>query len=824
MLCFGMHVFTIKSSFMRLIYVAIFLLTLISFAEAQQFSDDGKIKGPFEKIVLRNATFTPAPPITQVLSTEAKNEIRKKLHQKFQQTIDNLTESGLDSFYIVLWGQPAYDILLAEAIALRDFLKPAGPIPAIGFTYFPSHTEINNMLNTTPLFALAPPPIYNEHKQQWELKLIYTDPLKNWILTKYNTDLATSGLRNFEQTAEYRRHWEVLNKNIRDIPAKIKFLESLPMYKCSNGATPDYDPVLKFLNDTLRENPVFKIFREDKMHKSWLWFTNGIFHVNPFGFTSADKEWILESVDSVSMERYDSVIKRMIDSMAKCCDADAKKIEALLRAKKGKELFLTINRYNDPILGINNLTEIEESKRIRNHILLPVTQNKKDSAIYIMHFNATDEYALRNKIPKAVSEKEKVMVAVHNIPASTKVDIVDSKTVGVDKSSGELHVEGVVKDIGAAIGLLKPVAGIIPGFFGAKPNIPQNPTIDPVNVDAATKNTFNGMPEITLYMQSSTGFDTVTTINRRNIKDSIILDYVEKLKSQNDTLAKLLEDSLIQYILDICLIQSIPLTADSATLRFLSNKLINDFTRIANNNLNRRNTIEQLLVDLHNDALAIAAILKLSDRSLPPAALTEKTNKNPVFRTQILEPDLSEPPAVNKFQIKETKPKAGGGDTTAVVAKKEVRSGKLFLLQLSAGIGFTFSDFNAKLATANGTEIDVKTQDDQVRMVAGLHIYPWKLFKQDDSFLALNNGRWRNRLYVFTGLGIPDPLKNYYLGLGADLIPGFKLTIGVHFFRHYKYKLSNNQIVEENSAVKAAGPFVSFGIDPGTFAKALGFF
>jgi hypothetical protein len=131
-------------------------------------------------------------------------------------------------------------------------------------------------------------------------------------------------------------------------------------------------------------------------------------------------------------------------------------------------------------------------------------------------------------------------------------------------------------------------------------------------------------------------------------------------------------------------------------------------------------------------------------------------------------------------------------------------------------------DYDAKTASVINNQVTVKDNSNQVRVIVGLHIYPFKLFKQDDSFLGIKSGRWLHRFFAYTGVGIPDPLKNYYFGVGADLIPGFKLTVGEHLFRNYKYNINNNQIVEQHSALKIAGAFIGFSIEPSTFVKAIG--
>ena len=105
-------------------------------------------------------------------------------------------------------------------------------------------------------------------------------------------------------------------------------------------------------------------------------------------------------------------------------------------------------------------------------------------------------------------------------------------------------------------------------------------------------------------------------------------------------------------------------------------------------------------------------------------------------------------------------------------------------------------------------------------MTLGLHTHLGKgLFLQEDKFKA----GWSN-WSIFTGIGIPDPLGNLYLGISFDPVPGLKLISGLHFYRYTKYSIINNEISDKSTIYRTSFPFLSLNIDPVSFIKAIGIF
>jgi hypothetical protein len=269
--------------------------------------------------------------------------------------------------------------------------------------------------------------------------------------------------------------------------------------------------------------------------------------------------------------------------------------------------------------------------------------------------------------------------------------------------------------------------------------------------------------------------------------------------------------------------------SDSVAIHESTQRLLENYMDFVKYNIQLKN----IKASYARYSLVLDVLNGMTNRSLPPDSLEVKKSEEIVYRTEMPELDLTNPPKEIKYTIIEVRPKPSSSTDSLrkTVAKGDFRIGKKHLFQISAGVGATLSDFTYRsFETVNG-QLKAETNGDKVRMIAGVHVYPLKLFLQDKSFMGIKNKtmgqknpRVLNRLSVFLGVGIPDPLKNYYLGASSDLLPGFRLIAGAHFYRNNRYNIQNDQIVEESAALRLAGPFLSFNIEPTSFVKALNLF
>jgi hypothetical protein len=371
----------------------------------------------------------------------------------------------------------------------------------------------------------------------------------------------------------------------------------------------------------------------------------------------------------------------MIDSLGKCCDADTKKLETLIRAKgTGKKLFANSINYKEELLDISSLKQLMTTNRIQNSLVLPVTLKSKEKT-YVEFYNASENYTITSKIPKAITEKETAVIGVYNLPVGFHVSLDGKRENGVDKSEGEKQVDALVDQIATVAGLFNPLGPKIANLLTPRPtNIPNFQIPLPTTADLV----FTGPPSLRGERLLASSEVKIGRVELEYIPKptsrEILEDYVEKAR-------QLYDPRLVKFILDNCSLLSLDYSTDAGFKNSVDD-LVKQFNSYVWNNITRRKEINLLEANLKNDQQVIAELLKLNDRSLPPDKIKKSlTNNTSVYHSEILEPDLSEPPAVFKYTIMEKSPKEGGGDTTRAATKGVDKSGKLLLFQLSAGVG-----------------------------------------------------------------------------------------------------------------------------------------
>lgn len=799
-----------------LFFTSILLTQAIAAQNILSFEHDGMLtKMPPQKI-LKNDTFRFYYP--PKLPVEDQADLKKKILKKVQNTLDVLADSSKRSFYQLLWSEPVFDKIVAELKELKTYLK--GRVPTNGFTflYLPSVAELEtDLIQSAPVFFKSGG--YDTKKEQFAFKIIKTDPLRQWLINRFNKDISTSSLKTWENTAEYTSAWKNLTNLYNELSDHLKQIKKLQLEQ-KNICTDDHtlDGVFHFKENILDHDPLFSMFKNDSIYKKWIWMYEGSFMVNPLKFTSTDRFISDATQDTQRIKLFDEGIQRILDSASRHCEMTAEKLEALVKAfKTGKNRFTSSStEYKNDVLDFTGIEDLQAGKKLINTVLLPAENDIKKT---ILHYDASNDFTTdktlfcKGKLPAAIAEDEQLAIAVHNIPAKVNIAFAQNDEVLVDRSPAQLAIDGALSQVSDAITQLNPIAGTFQGILsnlGPAPPVPGSGIVinNEVSVletgeKAAGKNQFSLTIQDTKIKSKGWYYTKEDIINY--LKASIIDKHILKLL---DYYFKYCDNS----ILDI---------RSATTLEKTTNRIIDGFNEFVKINEKK----DYVLYQLRKDSLLLNALLKIN-RSLPPDSLTLKNaNTASVYRSEIPDIDLNNAPKKIKYTLTEVKPKPGGAATDSVkniVAKHEFKVGKKYVLQVSAGIGITLRNYEANEANVTDNEVKINSRGSLVKMTAGLHIYPWKLYMQDNSFMGLNNGRWKNRLSVFAGISIPQPLKNYYIGISDDLLPGVRLITGAHLFRKYKYKVNNNQIVEENSSVDVAGPFISINIDPVAFAKLIG--
>ena len=140
----------------------------------------------------------------------------------------------------------------------------------------------------------------------------------------------------------------------------------------------------------------------------------------------------------------------------------------------------------------------------------------------------------------------------------------------------------------------------------------------------------------------------------------------------------------------------------------------------------------------------------------------------------------------------------------------------------SLGVCYVIKPFRRSAVTIQDGKIVNSSDDEQLRIIAGVSIHLKPIILADDRPIwKLKNDELKSRISIFAGLSFPKPLYNPHIGIGADIWTGIKLTTGFHFYRFTDYSILNGQIIDQHSKYVFNGPFVGLNIDPVTFVKLL---
>lgn len=807
------------------------MLLLLAFQTAAQthrpdtlyFDSLGRLKALPPKKINKDTTYTIAA--NQNLPDKIKDALKAKLLLKVQATLDRLldTTTGFSKFYQALWDSTTYASIGTELKELKHFLKSGSTTPGFRFTYMPAPRELaDSLLEKKKQFNVGDTFRVNKNKELLTVDLVYTDPLKAWIVSRYNRDLAAASIHRFENDFDYKQEWQHLSLLLDTLKARLGALEKAPAFICTpnNRLSGDSAFYVK-----LQANPLLKAFRNDALYKRWIWFAEGGFRVNPLGLTTADREWLVPSHSTVKEKQFNAAIHKELQATSRGNDVSPEKIEALVQADStGDNRFNTPGEtYKETVFGFKGLDDLQQGKVTANRVLLPATLNKAKPRVLVQYDAADDYKSNLNKIP-SFPEDESLAIAVHNVPPGANIVIEPKYETIADRSPAQLGMDPLFAGIGDIAGTLKPLSSVLNALN--RPVQPNDPVISPDLGSVATAS-------VSAVMLNSTMLESSTKAIQPK---KVVVDGVEFPLKKKLTLMQALKFYITESGMDVpplftaaffklCRPSELNYSG-IGKLKASIEKLVFAFKQFVTLSIERQDEISELKSDFKSDSLVLEVLLKLTNRSLPPDTLELEKTDSVVYRTVVPELDLSDPPKKVKYTLYETRAKKSAAATDSIktsVAKNEFQIGKKYLFQFSAGIGVTLSDFTYKEATESDGRINVKTNSDKVRLVAGVHVYPWKLFLQDSKFITAAGERFRNRISLFAGLGLPDPLKNYYTGASFDLVPGFRLIVGAHFLRDNRYTISNNKIVEKAAAVKAAGPFLSFNIEPISFTKALGF-
>ncbi|HEV3411357.1 MAG TPA: hypothetical protein VG101_02720 [Puia sp.] len=200
-------------------------------------------------------------------------------------------------------------------------------------------------------------------------------------------------------------------------------------------------------------------------------------------------------------------------------------------------------------------------------------------------------------------------------------------------------------------------------------------------------------------------------------------------------------------------------------------------------------------------------------RSFPvPDSLKVTRDSTPNYMSQIYQVSSPKPaPSQYAYKIEKITKK-----DTSIIDTSAFNIGKRYRLRLSLGVEYTFNAISQITADTAGGKFQINNTYQPIHSIIALKLYPFHgLYLQDRSFRPRD---LLSRTNLLLGVGFPNPLDNYYLGAGIDILPGLTVNGGVHFNRLNTYTIQSDQVLQQGSYLSTHW-FFSLSVDPELFIQ-----
>jgi len=577
--------------------------------------------------------------------------------------------------------------------------------------------------------------------------------------------------------------------------------------------------------------------------KRWLWLTGGEVRLNPFPRFNPDA--LIADVDAKIASNEKTLA--LLGSYTECCqfgrlvyEDAAKKTDSLLTnidsLKKRKiKLASFAAAYKDW------LTRVSISRRFlyKGQIVGSISKHIH----WIHNFDASDKFRFvtpPEQLPLLVAPQDEVIALFHNVKYSDSLSLKASEEAYQPKTK----LEQVLQPLFGAMKIALPGAAALAGM----PNF-----LAGVFPRKAIPTDVGGEGKLIASMNEAQGKiqvlkEVINTNEEKAAKASFQKqkDVKKEIRNAQQEVGRL-QDSLAVYAVEMIDF----ITYDN---RFRIGAMIRPNLRPAD-----RQLLDQLLVPQSRAAFVkmLYALYEITDQkdyeiivrdfqqaktrmrwlleqTIPVLEINLKDETTPDFKTVAEYPEAKLEMSSSK-QVKYEEYR--NADKEPVVIRSY---GKYELARWWPTVGIAYvpsgrsgSVFNDSTGTfVSGNDFD------NFEILAGVKFYPWRtnpvrdnatrrLIRgkfSGDSNVSRGNAHISNTAFLTGGFGVRHKfLRNYYLGVGADLTPGLSLLVGINYIFQKRYELENSRI---KSQVERPKGFLFFGlsVDPNIVANLVGIF
>lgn len=790
----------------------------------------------------------------------------KNFKTRIQDTYEKLDDESypFTALYSHLWSPQKYKQIKQEYKDLIDILSDGNPEVALGLS-----------TNNFPSFlgkAFLQKALFGDSYR------IYTDvegAPKNVAFNSDNTILIqnwkptgdTATFEIFTSKIENQFLYDYFAESRKRIAANLNVLKTKSFYSKmaslrtidtdltalakqltqSNTATILCDPILynRFLTLTkaLYNDDFVKALQAgwvEQWVQQWLWRMDGNIALNPLGFTDEKLLATRSGFDTARAKAHDAHRASVVEGMIASKELNDKNADlltfdtALKQQGKGSEIYSHAS-FNKTLAEDNKKKWADFQPVITKRLSfkLPVVEKGKVSRIMYRHYDASNQ--LKGSIPEdvpTVPNKTSVAAVVYNLVPQEEPKLTESPVETPNESSAVTSLKEAGSTISGLLGEAGPLTGILANFVGGirspgSPIPPVNFTMPQLKATTSGNKKFDLIESVvikyftlTVTREKGSYFVLVTkenkTVNRISLTAEIETHLKGQLLSGCTALKSLINEGLesIKGHIDDFPDTDMGVASMNNAIAQLQ-KQVNDILQAAFQRLDKNRILNSLSVQS-----SIASLLSSpSFYTLPPAEFEADKGKVPSYRNEFI-PFADEKKAVEKnAEIV----------VTNVEKKTEKKRKDMYvtapttLLTPSLGIAYIFDPFRRSEVKVENGAITNNTDEEQLRIIAGLHIHFAPMLQKDNRNIFQLKGRaLLSRISVFAGVSFPKPFYNLHPGLSADVWPGVKVMAGAHFYRFTNYTVLNNQIIDQKSGYVFNSGFASINIDPVAFVKLIG--
>lgn len=544
--------------------------------------------------------------------------------------------------------------------------------------------------------------------------------------------------------------------------------------------------------------------------KAWMWYTGGVIRLNPFNVTN-DTILIRSRLDAQIFE-----LEEELKTWHNLLTHDKTKFEIVnkkITVISSAIARLRRQRENSITLGSKFKTWNQQVSQREKLLYSGNWQISSEESIHWMHhFDAANDYnylSKKDSLPDKLSELDDVVVEIHNVKDGDKTKLTSSLANFQPKSPLEISLKEIEDAFAGNVAGAKDLSKLVGNIFAA-------------NFLGTSQSNFLGTSKrarytITKYRgKARVGPASAATVKcREDIRKEL-----ENLKFENPD-----KVAIIGALINQCqggdynnnLRDLVYANRAQFVLQLFENFDIQAFDdyRIVINELNEVSSkLDWLLT-----------------QTTPVLEIELKADETAEFRTVTEFPE-------EKLEItdsKEVNYSLFVNDEKEAELSKKYKKYKQLRFLPTIGLAYVPENRTGTIFDEATGQFSPGKRFDNVEALVGVKYYflsksRTNPVQHNPTSRLIHNRTSRNanvlrgntaehRFFVTGGLGVRHQfLRNYYLGIGADIIPGINAHFGANFIFRKRYNIENGKVLNEQERPR---PYLYFAIsfDPGIVAS-----